>query len=76
MSATYIPEPGDVVIFPGAYRPEMRAVRYVITATGRAAAMYRFEVDDRGQGPFTDPLAVLLELGMTKVGTVTKEAAE
>lgn len=65
MSETpYFPEPGDVVLFPGAQFEFNQTLRYVITGT--AGDLVSFKAEGHGM-TYTYPVGRLREIGMTKI---------
>lgn len=76
MSETpYLPEPGDVVLFPGAQYTFNQTLRYVITGT--AGDLVSFKAEGRGI-TYTYPVGKLREIGMTKIAAegADEQAAE
>lgn len=72
MSAVYLPEPDDIVVFPGAYVKEYRTQPYRILRV--AGSRIEYQVDG-GPGLFTNTLDRLLALGMRKAEPGNDEPA-
>ena len=60
----YFPEPGDVVLFPGAQFEFNQTLRYVITGT--AGDLVSFKAESHSM-IYTYPVGRLREIGLTKI---------
>lgn len=66
VAAEYVPQEGDVIVFPDAAMAISRTMRYVVKGVGATGVTFEHE-EGRG-GRFTYPVGKLRSIGMRKAG--------